>query len=73
MAQSAVEWLIEKHFGSIENCSPDFKNKINQAKEIEIELLEKVWKASEQNMRSQFSSSEYKNVTFKEFIEQFKI
>lgn len=73
MKQSAVEWLIEKHFGSIENCSPDFKNKINQAKEIEIELLEKVWKASEQNMRSQFSSSEYKNVTFKEFIEQFKI
>jgi hypothetical protein len=33
--QSAVEWLIETHFGSIENCTPDFRNKIKQAKEME--------------------------------------
>lgn len=32
---TAVEWLIEKYFGSIENCTPDFRNKINQAKEME--------------------------------------
>ena len=35
MKQTAVEWLIKNHFGSIENCSPNFKNKINQAKEME--------------------------------------
>jgi hypothetical protein len=35
MEQTAVEWLIETHFGSIENCTPDFRNKIQQAKEME--------------------------------------
>jgi hypothetical protein len=33
--QTAVEWLIEKHFGGIENCTPDFRHKIEQAKEME--------------------------------------
>ena len=35
MKQTAVEWLIERHFGSIENCSPNFRNHIEQAKEME--------------------------------------
>lgn len=33
----AVEWLINEHFGGIENCTPDFRNKIEQAKEMEKE------------------------------------
>ena len=33
--QTVVEWLIETHFGSIQNCTPDFRNKIKQAKEME--------------------------------------
>lgn len=37
--------------------------------ELEKEQLHKTWKASEQNMRSQFSSSVYKNVTFEEWLE----
>ena len=37
MKQTAVEWLIEKHFGSIENCTPNFRKNINQAKEMEKE------------------------------------
>lgn len=37
--KTAVEWLIEKHFGSIENCTPDFRNKINQAKEMEKQQI----------------------------------
>lgn len=44
----------------------------NQAKELEKEQLHKVWKASEQNMRSQFSSSAYKNVTFDEYYEALR-
>jgi hypothetical protein len=32
--QTAVDWLIEKHFGGIENCTPDFRHKIEQAKEM---------------------------------------
>ncbi|MEY3500539.1 MAG: hypothetical protein RL308_2208, partial [Bacteroidota bacterium] len=35
MKQTAVEWLIDKHFGGIENCTPDFKNHIEQAIEME--------------------------------------
>jgi hypothetical protein len=33
--KTAVEWLIKSHFGAIENCTPDFRNKIEQAKEME--------------------------------------
>jgi hypothetical protein len=39
MKQTAVEWLIETHFGSIENCTPDFRNKIQQAKEMEKQQI----------------------------------
>jgi hypothetical protein len=31
---TAVEWLIEKHFGSIENCSPNFRKHIEQANKM---------------------------------------
>lgn len=41
-----------------------------KAKELEKEQLHKVWKAAEQNMRSQFSSSNYKNLTFDEYYER---
>ena len=44
MKQTAVKWLIEKHFGSIENCTPNFRKNINQAKEMEkqqqLELIQ---------------------------------
>jgi len=33
----AVEWLIDEHFGGIENCTPDFRFHIQQAKEMEKE------------------------------------
>ena len=34
---TAVECLIQEHFGGIENCTPDFRNKIYQALEMEKE------------------------------------
>jgi hypothetical protein len=40
---TAVEWLIDEHFGGIENCTPDFKNKIEQAKEMEKEQIIKAF------------------------------
>jgi len=39
MKQTAVDWLIDKHFGGIENCTPDFRNHIKQAKEMEKEQI----------------------------------
>jgi hypothetical protein len=41
--QTAVEWLIEKHFGGIENCTPDFRHKIEQAKEIDKQRIAKAF------------------------------
>lgn len=35
MKETAVEWLINEHFGGIENCTPDFRYHIEQAKEME--------------------------------------
>lgn len=33
--KTALEWLISEHFGGIENCTPNFRNIIEQAKEME--------------------------------------
>jgi uncharacterized protein (UPF0128 family) len=33
--QTAVEWLIDMHFGSIEHVTPYFKKHIEEAKEME--------------------------------------
>jgi hypothetical protein len=39
MKQTAVEWLIDKHFGGIENVTPYFKKHIDQAKAMEKEQI----------------------------------
>lgn len=35
--KTAVEWLIEEYFGSIENCTPRFRKHIKQALAMEKE------------------------------------
>ena len=39
MKKTAIDWLIDKHFGGIENVTPDFKKHIEQAKEMEKEQI----------------------------------
>jgi hypothetical protein len=39
MKQTAVEWLVDEYFGGIENCTPDFRFHIQQAKEMEKEQI----------------------------------
>jgi hypothetical protein len=41
--KTAVEWLVNEHFGGIENCTPDFRSKIQQAKQLEKEQIEKAF------------------------------
>ncbi len=43
--QTAVEWLINEHFGGFENCTPDFRNHIEQAKAMEKEQRNKDYNA----------------------------
>ena len=38
--KTAVEWLLDEYFGGIENCRPDFKHHIEQAKAKEKEQIE---------------------------------
>jgi hypothetical protein len=66
MKQTAVEWLIEIHFGSIENCTPDFRNKIKQAKEMEKEQIENAyWDGGQDIPSTGKRCEEYYNETFK--------
>ena len=65
MKQTAVEFLVYQ----LQQNKFITESQIHLAKELEKEQLHKVWKAAEQNMRSQFSSSNYKNLTFDEYYE----
>jgi hypothetical protein len=78
MKQTAIEWLeeqIEKRYG----LTPTSILLFRDAKEMEkqqqgysVEDLECAWNSSDQNMRFQFSSSAYKGITFKQWLEKFK-
>ena len=64
MKETAVEWLINEHFGGIENCTPDFRYHIEQAKEMEKEQIKEAWLNS--LTKGDFNSAEqYYNETFK--------
>jgi hypothetical protein len=67
MKQTAVEWLVEKHFGSIENCSPNFRKHIEQAKEMEKEQIIDARENGIDTVITQrlTSSEQYYNETFK--------
>ena len=36
---SSIDWLINEHFGGMENCTPDFRYKIEQAKAMHKEEI----------------------------------
>lgn len=70
--QTAIQWLINEHFGDIENCTPDFRNKIQQALEMEKEQIVNAHGIKEnhgwKNGRSwweQKSGEQYYNETYK--------
>jgi hypothetical protein len=70
---TAVEWLHQK---LAQSSQEELVGNINlwfkQAKEMEKEQLECAWNSSDQNMRFQFSSSAYKPITFKQWLEIYK-
>lgn len=74
---TAVEWLIEQLEWDDSKIArviglKKYNQVVSQAKEMEKEQLECAWNSSDQNMRFQFSSSAYKAVTFKQWLEKFK-
>jgi hypothetical protein len=40
---TAVEWLVDEYFGGMENCTPDFRFHIQQAKEMEKEQIKEAY------------------------------
>ncbi len=74
--KTAVEWLIDKHFGGIENCTPDFKKHIEQAIEMEKKQQEDFaisfveWMAKEYWLNS--SGKYTQGQTHKELLEIYK-
>ena len=63
--KTAVEWLIDEHFGGIENCTPDFRNTIQQAIEMEKEQSNaKIQKAIEKFEELQSKASSLKDVIY---------
>ena len=76
MKQTAVDWLEEQYTKQITFLH---REDFEQAKELEKEQqsyseedMQTAWNSSEQNMRFQFSSSAYKNVTFEQWLKVFK-
>ncbi len=68
---TAVEWLFDKlHIVDKEYGISQYY--FEQAIQMEKEQLKCAWNSSDQNMRFQFSSSAYKPITFKQWLEQFK-
>ena len=68
--KSSIEWLIE-HFGGIENCTPDFRYKIEQAKEMHKQEIENAFNDGENNSVDYFvpgnrikECEQYYNETF---------
>jgi hypothetical protein len=63
--QSSVDWLIKEHFGSIENCTPDFRRKIKQAKALHKEEIMNAYNQSWHFRDKPYETSEkYYNETF---------
>jgi hypothetical protein len=50
---TAVEWLVEKHFGGIDNCTPDFRYHIKQAKEMEKQQIIEAFNLGQQEEAKQ--------------------
>ena len=60
--QSSIEWLIE-HFGGIENCTPDFRYKIDQAKEMHKQEILDAWEDGRGSFPTR-NEEEYYDKTF---------
>jgi len=65
MTKTAVEWLVEKHFGGIDNCTPDFRYHIKQAKEMEKQqIIDAYWEGCS-TWDNDKDAEQYYNETFK--------
>ena len=72
-----LEEGFDRIFDSIDYIEFDYASfeqgaKWNQERSYSEEDMQTAWNSSEQNMRFTFSSSLWKNITFEQWLEQFK-
>ena len=60
---SSIDWLINEHFGGMENCTPDFRYKIEQAKAMHKEEIRKAYCYGEYYKDAKLTT-DYYNETF---------
>ena len=68
--KTAVEWLIDEYFGGIENCTPDFRFHIQQAKEMEKEQIKKAWIDGNYNIDSNGNPSQNYAISDEKYYKQ---
>ena len=69
---TAVEWLVDMHFGGIEHVTPYFKKHIEEAKEMEKEqmikfalaVLMEAYATVEGNVTTELTIQEYYNLKY---------
>ena len=61
---SSIDWLINEHFGGMENCTPDFRYKIEQAKAMHKEEIKESLQEFIDITLSDEICEEYYNETF---------
>ena len=62
--KTAIDWLIDEHFGGIENCTPDFRMHIQQAKEMFEQQIIDAWNSASGG-DSFYEGQDYYKETFK--------
>ncbi len=70
--QETLEEAAERRFPSKMEMYDVFKEGAKWQQERNEEDLKSAWDSSEQNMRFTFSSSAYRNISFKQWLEKFK-
>ena len=70
--KTAVEWLIDKHFGGIENCTPDFRKHIEQAIEMEKQQIIDAYRNGRSDQQSSRESIFYSRMSEQYYNETFK-
>jgi hypothetical protein len=72
--EEAAERYTEEHKWEEQDPWFDFMEgaKWQQERMYSVEDLECAWNSSDQNMRFQFSSSAYKGITFKQWLEKYE-
>ena len=65
--QTAVEWLIDKYFGGINNVTSNFRNYIEQAKQMEKKQIMDAYESATlelANERNDYLSEQYYTETY---------